>query len=116
MSGVEFEQYVEQLLKFQGYKVHFTAASGDYGVDIVAKRAGEKTAVQVKRYNKPVGLAAIQQAAAGAVHYNAQKSMVVCNQSFTKAAQNLAKSNRCELVDRIKLGQFIVDFSNSRKA
>lgn len=115
MSGVEFEQYVGQLLRFQGYKVHFTAASGDYGVDIIAKQAGQQTAVQVKRYGKPVGLAAVQQAAAGAVHYNTQKSMVVSNQAFTKAAKNLAQSNRCELVDRVKLGEMIVDFSNSQK-
>ncbi len=109
MSGIDFEQYVGALLKAQGYRVRYTAASGDYGVDIICKRSGVTTAVQVKRYTKPVGLSAVQQAVAGATHYKCTKAMVVTNNTFTKAARHLATSNACELVDRAKLGKFIMD-------
>lgn len=99
LDGLAFEQYVGELLRAQGYAVRFTPIN-DYGVDIIAKKDGMCIAVQTKRYAKPVGVGAVQEACAGMAHHKCNASMVVTNSSFTRQARNLAKSNRCVLVDR----------------
>lgn len=114
MSGVEFERYVGELLKFQGYKISFTKTSGDYGVDIIAHKNSERNAVQVKRYKKFVGRSAISDAVAGMAYYGCTSCMVVTNSIFTRGAIELAKSNNCTLVDRNKLTDWILAFSQRK--
>ncbi len=38
MNGLEFEVYIARLLRHMGYKVENIKASGDFGVDIIAKK------------------------------------------------------------------------------
>lgn len=108
MSGTEFEKYVAALLKSQGYKTKLTPVN-DYGVDIVATKNGIKTAVQVKRYSKALDQKPVREAVAGKSikEYGCTEAMVVTNSTFTKAARFLAKENRCVLVDREILGEWI---------
>jgi restriction system protein len=103
MSGMEFEKYVAARLRAHGWKVSPTATTGDYGVDLVAQKAGESIAVQCKRYGKPVGVSAVQQVVSGAMHHQCTASMVVCNQEFTKAAKQLAHTHNCRLIGRSEL-------------
>ncbi len=103
MRGVDFENYVAARLRNGGFTVSTTAVTGDYGVDLIAKRGAECIAVQCKRYGKPVGVAAIQQVVAGALHYHCTSSMVVSNQEFTREAMVPAAEHRCRLVGRRKL-------------
>lgn len=112
MTGEEFEKYVAELLRFQGYRTHMTPRSGDYGVDIVASKDGVKTAVQIKRYSKKLDQKPIREAVTGMAvrQYGCTKAMVVTNSTFTKAAEFLAKESGCELVDREKLGEWILMF------
>ena len=47
MSGEEFERYVAALLRANGFSnVQMTKASGDYGVDVLASKDGERYAIQ----------------------------------------------------------------------
>src|SRR5919198_3317692 len=46
MTPVEFEQWVGARFEDLGYKVKTTAVSGDHGVDLVARRGGEKVVIQ----------------------------------------------------------------------
>ncbi len=103
MRGVDFENYVAARLGNAGFAVSTTPFTGDYGVDLIAKRGAECIAVQCKRYGKPVGVAAVQQVVAGALHYHCTSSMVVSNQEFTREAMVLAAEHRCRLVGRRKL-------------
>lgn len=50
MSGHEFEHKVGQVLADLGYRTRVTRASGDYGADVVAQRAGERVVIQAKCY------------------------------------------------------------------
>jgi len=104
MSGLEFEAYVAELFRAQGYKVQMTPIN-DYGVDIILQKDGVRTAVQTKRYSKPVNQAAVREAVAGMLRYKCSKSMVVTNNTFTKSATELARSNLCRLIDREHLAQ-----------
>jgi restriction system protein len=117
MKGEEFEEYVAELLRSQGYKTRMTPRSGDYGVDIVASKDGVKTAVQVKRYNKKLDQKPIREAVTGMAvrQYGCTKAMVVTNSTFTKAATFLAAESGCELVDREKLGEWVLTFQNNLK-
>lgn len=115
MSGVEFEKYVADLFRRQGYRFEATALSGDLGVDLIILKDGVRTAVQIKRYSKPVNQAAIREAVAGMKHYRCTQSMVVTNSRFTKLAVQLAQSNNCELIDRGKLIAMIAALQESSR-
>lgn len=111
MGGVEFEKYIADLFRRQGYMFETTALSGDLGVDLIIIKDSVRTAVQTKRYSKPVDQAAVREAVAGMKHYRCSQSMVVTNNYFTKLAVQLAKDNSCELVNRDKLIEMISELS-----
>lgn len=103
MSGVEFEEFVAAQLRTRGWGVTHTASTGDYGVDLIARKDGTRIAVQCKRLARDVGVAAVQQVVAGARHHRCTQAVVVTNQTFTKAARQLASTHRCRLVGREQL-------------
>lgn len=108
MGPGEFEQYVGRLMKRRGYKTKVIGKVGDMGVDVVAQNGAKKYAVQVKRYNQPVSRRAVSDAVAGKEHYACNAAMVVTNNYFTKGAMDLARSTKCQLVDRDTLADWIV--------
>ena len=103
MSGVEFEEFVSAQLRTRGWNVTHTASTGDYGVDLIARKDGACMAVQCKRLAKAVGVVAVQQVVSGALHHGCNQTAVVTNQAFTKAARRLADTHRCRLVAREQL-------------
>lgn len=103
MSGVAFEEFVAAQLRVAGWSVAPTASTGDYGVDLIAKKGGARMAVQCKRLAKAVGVAAVQQVVSGARQHGCNRTVVVTNQTFTKAARQLANTHRCRLVGRTQL-------------
>ncbi|MGA9492762.1 MAG: restriction endonuclease [Mycobacterium sp.] len=107
MTGVEFENYVAARLRRAGWRVDFTSATGDYGVDLIAVKDGKSVAVQCKRYGNPVGVAAVQQVVSGARHHDCSKSIVVSNQEFTRAAKRLAYTHGCQLIGRKALESWV---------
>jgi len=107
MTGTEFEDYVAVRLERAGWEVSFTPGSGDYGVDLIARRGERAVAVQCKRLGKPVGIAAVQQVVAGARHHDCTKSIVISNQEFTAAARKLACTHDCQLIGRRALQAWV---------
>ncbi len=113
MNGFQFEHYVAGLLQSQGYSnTQVTQASGDYGVDIIALKGGQKWAVQAKRFQGSVSQDAVRQAVAGCAYYGCRRSMVVTTNYFTKHAKGLAHSNGTTLIDRDKLAEWILAFQD----
>ncbi|MEK3876474.1 restriction endonuclease [Paenibacillus sp. FSL M7-0420] len=94
MEGVQFERYLCQLFRTQGYKAEVTKATGDYGADLIIQKDNKKIFIQAKRYSKSVGIKAVQETQASIAHYGASEAWVVSNSDYTTAAYNLAKSNR----------------------
>jgi restriction system protein len=103
LSGREFEKYVAARIRNMGWNVSATSATGDFGVDLIAERNDQCVAIQCKRLAKPVGVSAVQQVVAGALHHRCDSSAVVSNQEFTAAAKELARTHACHLVGRSKL-------------
>lgn len=98
-DGPAFERHVQQRLSRAGYFVRNTGASSDYGVDLIAARAGRTIAIQAKNYAKPVGVRAVQEVNAGKAHHRADEAWVVSRSGFTKQAKALARSTDVKLVD-----------------
>jgi restriction system protein len=107
MNGLEFEDYVAARLRRAGWQVEFTPAVGDYGVDLIAEKDGQRAAIQCKRHGKSVGVAAVQQVVSGARHHECTRSIVVSNQEFTSAAKQLAYTHDCQLIGRKALQSWV---------
>lgn len=101
-SGQEYEHHVAKYLKRHGYRrVEVTQASGDYGVDIIARKGFKKYAIQCKYYSNPVGVHAVQEVVAGKIHYDCNASMIVTNSTFTRQAITLAAENNVLLLANV---------------
>ncbi|MDT5132453.1 MAG: restriction system protein, partial [Mycobacterium sp.] len=103
MTGDDFEHYVAAKLRAAGYRVAATRATGDFGVDLIARKGKERIAVQCKRHGRRIGAAAVQQVVAGSRLHGCTSTMVVSNQEFTPAAIELAHVHSCQLVGRQQL-------------
>ena len=101
LNWSEFEHYVADRLKRQGYVDVRLTEHYDLGIDVIAKKGGVVWGVQVKHYNsKQVGVDAVRQVITALKRYKCDRAMVVTNNFFTEPAQILANSNSCVLVDR----------------
>jgi restriction system protein len=103
MSGHLFEEYLSTLFRRLGYHVELTSRHGDYGADLVIAKGKHRTAVQAKRWNKKVGLKAVQEAVASKGMYGCDAALVVANREFTQQARTLARANKVELWGRAVL-------------
>ncbi len=108
MSGEEFEDWLAILFRSVGWRVRHTATTGDFGADLIITRHGGTVAVQAKRQSRPVGVAAVQQAAAARLHYDAHTAMVVTNTTFTPAALELASTTGVTLWDRDDIARELI--------
>ena len=101
MDGYSFEDWCANLLKINGFEdVEVTKASGDYGIDIIAKKESIRFAIQCKRFKKPLTNKSVQEANAGKAYYKCPIAAVMTNSTFTKAAKKLAEENGVILWDR----------------
>ncbi len=101
MSGEAFEKYCRSWFYRHGYyHIRMTKKSKDYGADLVMRKGLHKIVVQAKRYDRNIGIYAIQQAMAAKAYYDASKAIVITNQYFTPSAKKLAEVNDVELIDR----------------
>lgn len=111
LKGHDFEHFVGELLTTRGFdQVKITQASGDYGVDILARKDGKHYAIQAKRYSSNVDRKAISDSVAGLGFYKCQVAMVVTNSHFTKSAKIYANELGCKLVDRDVLKQWLEEY------
>lgn len=93
LSPFMFEEWVARLLRTMGYKAFATKRSGDYGIDVIAENHTTKIGIQVKKFNKPAGIKAVQEVISGMIYYDCTEGWVITSAlSFTPAAINLAKN------------------------
>lgn len=87
-----FEQWVADKLRIKGWEVAVTAASGDQGIDVIARKNGVSVGIQCKLYTGAVGNTAVQQVIAGVQYHGLTKGAVLTNANYTQSAVNLARS------------------------
>lgn len=110
MGGFQFEKYLEQLYKGEGYKVTRTKERSDFGADLILKKDSTKVVVQCKRYSKGVGIKAVQEISSARSYYKADAAWVVTNSLFTASAIKLAEANNVKLIDRAQLKALIAKY------
>ncbi|HEY6405953.1 MAG TPA: restriction endonuclease [Ktedonobacteraceae bacterium] len=98
MSPAEFELFCAEQLRHAGWSARVTRQSHDQGVDVVAEKNGIRVVVQCKLYTQPVGNKAVQEIATAKAHEQAQYGVVVTNNRYTSAAEQLASTNRILLL------------------
>lgn len=100
-DGYAFEAYIADLLLKNGYsKASPTQKSGDFGADVIAEKDGVRYAIQCKLYSQPVGNKAVGEILAGMQYYNCHVGVVATNNTFTKAAIEIAQKSNVLLWDR----------------
>lgn len=106
LPGQSFELWCVKLLRKLGYcNIQTTKATGDYGADIVCNYSGNRVVVQCKRYRNHVGIRPVQEVLGARAHYNAELMIVITNNYFTQAANNLARESGVSLWDRSVLSK-----------
>ena len=101
MDGTQFEQYLHYWYARHGYyHIRLTQKSRDYGADLTMRKGLHKIVVQAKRYDRPIGVHAVQQALAAKAYYKADYAIVATNNYFTPSAKKLAEVNDVILMDR----------------
>jgi restriction system protein len=113
MTGTEFEQFLGKIMTHRGYRVTLNGASGDLGVDLIARKDKETLAIQAKRQAGKVSRRAVSDAVAGMQHYKCTSSMVISNAYYSPGAKALAQSTGCILIDRSALTRWIQDFQQA---
>ncbi|MEO6805428.1 MAG: restriction endonuclease [Edaphobacter sp.] len=98
MTPPEFEVFCAEELSRAGWNAHVTKQSGDQGTDVVAEKGEMRVVVQCKLYSQPVGNKSVQEIAAAKAHYQARYGVVVTNNRYTLAAEQLASTNKILLL------------------
>lgn len=108
MPGFQFERFLGALFERVGYSVEYTPQTGDFGADLILQGFGATIAVQAKRYDKTVGVNAVQEVHASKAYYRASEAWVITNQDFSEAARQLANKSQVRLINRAQLIDLIV--------
>jgi restriction system protein len=116
MDGPTVERRLAVLFRQRGYRVEATgSAGGDFGCDLLIMRGDERAVVQAKRWQKAVGVKAVQEATAARAYYAANRAYVVTNAAFTPQARKLAAANGVELWGREDLVRALLSDSRDEQ-
>ena len=97
-NGHEFEHWVADGLNKFGWDTKVTVASGDQGIDVIAKKKGKTVGLQCKLLKSSVGNKAVQEAFAGKTFHKTDAVCVMSNASYTPSAQKLAADTGVKLL------------------
>lgn len=108
MSGKEFERFVgERIFRKLGYSVEYTPDTGDGGIDLILRKQGEVTAVQCKRYAKPVAIEEVY-AFNGALHKGGYaRGYFITTSRFSVQTREWVKGTNIALIDGDRLREWL---------
>jgi len=102
-DGIDFEYICSDILSSVGWESKVSKASGDNGVDVVAKKNMFIVAIQCKRYSGKVGVAAVREIHAGKTLVGATHAAVVTNSQYTPQAKKEAAGLEVKLLHHSQL-------------
>ncbi len=97
-NGHEFEHWVAENLNKFGWDAKVTAATGDQGIDVIAKKNSKTIGLQCKLLKSSVGNKAVQEAFTGKTFYQADAVGVMSNAPYTPSAQKIATDTGVKLL------------------
>lgn len=99
LSGVEFEEFVANIFRLEGYSVEMTQTTGDHGIDLLMRKGAQVIAVQCKRWDAPVGEAVVRDLYGSLMGSGAPFGYLVASSTFTSRAYSFAQSKPMKLID-----------------
>ncbi|HAS6144990.1 TPA: hypothetical protein I7118_22415 [Vibrio vulnificus] len=114
LSWLEFESYIGEFFKQQGYDVKQAfSQKPDGGVDIWMRKDGQLTLVQCKHWKaRKVGIQILREMYAVMIEHNASKMIVVTSGDFTSEAIKYALDKRLWLINGGELVHMIEQVRN----
>jgi HJR/Mrr/RecB family endonuclease len=106
----QYQKYIRALLTRQGFNLRTPEGSFNLGVDLIAEKDKSRYAVQIKRQTTPISGAIVNDLEREKHRYGCDRSMIISNNYFTDDAVERAGSSGCTLIDRKKLGEWILQF------
>jgi len=94
MDPEEYEHHIAQVLTKEGWDAHVTPYQRDFGVDVVAERAGIRLAVQAKMYgssNRSVAGTMVMQLHGAAAYADCDRAMIVTDGRVLPDAHKIAQ-------------------------
>lgn len=91
MDGYQYESYCADLFKYFGWDAKSTKKSGDFGIDIIAKKNNITIVAQCKHYSGAVGFDAVKEVVTGKTIIKADYAIVITNSTYTPNAKKGAK-------------------------
>jgi len=111
MQPFEFEKFIAKLFNEMGYSAKVTSKTGDFGIDIIAKKSRDIVAIQAKKYSagNKVGNRAVQRLIGSMSYkdYKANKGILITTSDFTNQAYNQAEGNPVELWNKEYLNKMV---------
>lgn len=115
LSHSGFEEYIADLLEGLGYqRVNIRGGSGDQGVDILAEKAGERVAIQCKRYKGMVGPHEVRDLMGAMGSADAQRGLLITTGVFSIQAERMLGEAQIEMIDGNKLIEVIAEARTKR--
>ncbi|MBI2574451.1 restriction endonuclease [Candidatus Woesearchaeota archaeon] len=99
LNHFQFERFVSIVFEKMGYQTYVTRKTGDYGIDVVAKKGDEIIAIQVKQNAKGnnVGNVIVQNVLGSMRKFKAEKAIIITTSDFTIQAKEQARDEPIEL-------------------
>ena len=109
MSPIDFEKYTAELFGRLGYIAQATKATRDGGVDVILEKDGRTSYIQCKKYytSKVTEPQVREFYGALADKLASGKGFIVTTNIFTIDAERFAKDKPIELIDGLKLVEYI---------
>ena len=114
MSGKTFRLYVMSVLAQQGYETQIPPQADDMGTELWSRRAGQRCAIEVIHYTKPLTPQSVRMAIANRARLGYDEAMVITNSTFREDARQLAVAENCTLIDRDGLAEWVLQMQASR--
>lgn len=114
LSGHDFEDLVEKLIRKMGFVTEERKKSADGGVDLKVVNENPilkgSYIIQCKRYLKPIGESVIRDLYGVVTSERANKGILITNSSFTRSSKMFASNKPIELIGGVQLQDLIEQY------
>ncbi len=118
MNPRQFEEYVCEYYRKQGYKVELTSFTGDCGVDVFATKGKEKLAIQAKMYGsstRKVNRQCVMELHGAKDYFNCTKAVIATDGAFLLDAIKVAQKLNIEIIYLENLPRVIPSISKIKE-
>lgn len=110
LTWKQFESFVGEAFRLQGYTVVETREGPDNGIDLVLRKDGEKTYVQCKHWKtNQVGVEKVRELLGSMAAGGAQNGIFVASGTYTQPAREFARECGIRLIDGEQLASLLAE-------